>query len=380
MKSVAIIAEYNPFHNGHRYHAREAKARADADVSIAIISGQFVLRGEPAIYNKFIRTQMALSEVDLVVELPTYAALSGGEFFATAGVQLASYFDANALAFGAESNDLLSFQRLAQALNKGNYQQLFKEKLKQGKSYPRILNELFPNETLLNYPNNILGLSYIRAIEHLKTPIDPIVIERHTSQHHEQTIQNRNFASGSSIRSSLTSGETTWQDVVPASLHHLYETPKIDKDACSPYIQHSILTHSTDALKQIYTMSEGLEYRIKRLCRGGQTFEAMVQALKTKRYTYTHLQRVLMNILLNLTQDEVQSSSVTAARVLGMTPQGQKYLKYLKASYPERQYVTNINQTNRMHFSTEIRATQIYNLISGDQANDFNTPVIRVER
>ena len=116
MKCAALITEYNPFHNGHAYHVEQARQIANADVTAAIMSGQFVMRGQPAIYNKFLRTQMALSSCDLVVELPTFAALSAGEYFAEMGVKVADYLNCDALVFGSESGSIKDFEHIALSL------------------------------------------------------------------------------------------------------------------------------------------------------------------------------------------------------------------------------------------------------------------------
>ncbi|MFQ3906378.1 nucleotidyltransferase family protein, partial [Staphylococcus sp. Mo2-7] len=136
MKSVALVTEYNPFHNGHLYHAQKSKSITEAEVSVAIMSGNFVMRGQPAIYNKFTRTQMALTAVDLVIELPAYSAISAGQYFAETAVQVADYLNINHLSFGSESGDINAFLSLAQEMNKVEDSPQFSEKSKEGKSYP----------------------------------------------------------------------------------------------------------------------------------------------------------------------------------------------------------------------------------------------------
>ena len=130
-------------------------------------------------------------------------------------------------------------------------------------------------------------------------------------------------------------------------------------------------------LKQIHLMSEGLEHRLVHLINEATSFEHLMKLIKSKRYTYTHIQRLLMNILLNFKQQD-KPSTIEAVRVLGMTQKGQQYLKYLKNTFPERNYITQVNKQNAHYFTNEIHATQIYNFLSNNTATDFNTPVIRV--
>ncbi|WP_251516179.1 MULTISPECIES: nucleotidyltransferase [Staphylococcus] len=377
MKSVALITEYNPFHNGHLYHAKKAKSMTDADVSIAIMSGQFVMRGEPAIFNKFIRTNMALQAVDLVVELPALASLSAGPYFATSGVKIADYLEANHLVFGSESGDIDAFKSLSTELSHIEQSTEFLKKSKEGKSYPRIIDELMPDTTLLSSPNNILGLSYVKAINNEESEMKPWTIKRVHSDHHNSTIANNTFASGTAIRKSIFDGNELWQHVTPFPHTLINSAPPITSEDTFNFLKYAILTHSVNELKQIYTMSEGFEYRLKGYIKKANSFGELVNMLKTKRYTHTHIQRLLMNVLLN-NQKNDYLEVIPAVRILGMNATGQAYLKYLKQSFPERNFITQVNQKNNHFFKNEIHATEIYNLLSPQlEQTDFNTPVIR---
>ncbi|GEP85410.1 Putative cytosolic protein [Staphylococcus piscifermentans] len=378
MKCAALITEYNPFHNGHVYHAEQARQIADADVTIAIMSGQFVMRGEPAIYNKFLRTQMALSTCDLVVELPAYAALSAGEYFAQTGVEVADYMNADALVFGSESGSIQAFEELALQINHIEEHPEFQLKLREGKSYPRIINELLEEPALLQTPNNILGLSYVQAILKSAPTIQPFSIPRHKTEHHNQVINDQHFASGTAIRHALNTNDKMWEKVVPENIRSLYVEPHLSMNQLFPFLKYKIISTDPAELHEIHTISEGFEHRIKAHIINTDTFEQLMSQLKTKRYTYTRIQRMLMNILLNFKQQN-KPRTLEAVRILGMNETGQRYLKQLKQQFPERRYITNVNKTNALYFQPEIKATEIYNLISGQTQTDFNTPVIRVK-
>ncbi|MCU5745693.1 nucleotidyltransferase [Staphylococcus sp. SQ8-PEA] len=377
MKSVAIIAEYNPFHNGHQYQATTAKSLAHADVTIAIMSGQFVMRGEPAIYNKFHRTLMALSEVDLVAEMPIHATLSGGEYFANTGVQIARYLDVNSLSFGAESDDITQFTTLAEQLNTSNYREQLISKVKEGKSYARGLAEIFPNEPLLSSPNNTLGLSYVRAILQQNAGIEPLPIRRLGNAHHDTQIHEKQFASGTAIRQALQDQNAEWRKVVPYRIQDLYTEPSFNLDDIFPYLKYVIIARDKNDLKHIYGMTEGIESRLKTYIGQAHSYEEFIQLIKTKRYTRTHLQRLLMNVLLNIKTCDVTHDDVTGVRILGMTEHGRRYLKHLQTLYPERNFVTNVTKKSAPLFKNEIKATTIFNFFSGNDQTDFNTPVIR---
>ena len=168
-----------------------------------------------------------------------------------------------------------------------------------------------------------------------------------------------------------------WKDVVPSEIHKHYERPHISIEDTFNYLKYAILSQDATSLAQIYTMSEGIENRILQTIEQATSFEHLMTLLKTKRYTYTHIQRLLMNILLNFKKYD-EPASINAVRILGMSERGQQYLKQIKKSFPERNFVTQVNKQNANLFTNEIHATKIYNLISGQTANDFNTPVIRI--
>ncbi|MFQ3904533.1 nucleotidyltransferase family protein, partial [Staphylococcus sp. Mo2-7] len=241
----------------------------------------------------------------------------------------------------------------------------------------RIISELISDHSLLSSPNNTLGISYVRAIQKWAPCIQPWTIPREQSAHHDDLISNFAFASGTSIRKSIQTGDEQWKKVVPESTQALYGVPHVSIEDTFTYIKYAILSQDVQALEQIHLMSEGLEHRLIHLINEATSFEHLMKLIKTKRYTYTHIQRLLMNILLNFKQQD-KPSTIKAVRVLGMTQKGQQYLKYLKNAFPERNYITQVNKQNAHYFTNEIHATQIYNFLSNSTATDFNTPVIRV--
>lgn len=374
MKSVGLITEYNPFHSGHLYHAQQAKKLSNADITVALMSGHFVMRGEPAIYNKFLRTRMALTEVDLVVELPLIASISSADHFAEMGIKLANYLNIDAIAFGSENANMVDLTDAAENIITLKSNPKFKQLIKEGMSFPRILNELSNKNEILQSPNNLLGISYINAIQQYAPNIDPIAIQRQAVSHHDTHIHHNHFASATSIRQAIYSEDEAWEDVVPKQIIELYETPHLIKENLFKLIKYALISSSSNDLVQIYTMDEGLEHRLKKYILESNNLKQFMELIKTKRYTYTHLQRVLINVLLNIKKTDI-SKDIQAARILGMNHKGREYLKQLKTKFPNRQYITNINKSNKHLFGNEIKATQIYNLLSNQTQTDFDTPV-----
>ncbi|MCO4332764.1 nucleotidyltransferase [Staphylococcus hyicus] len=374
MKSVAFITEYNPFHNGHLYHVQQSKSISKADVTIAIMSGHFMMRGIPSMFSKFTRTKMALTGVDLVVELPLIGSLSSSDRFAEMGIKVADYLNVDALSFGSEIGDIEILKTMRDKMLLLESTSEFINQIKQGKSYPRIMRELL-NHSILDSPNNILGLSYLKQLALQQSRIEPLTIPRQYSDHHQNDIKHLSFASGTAIRQDIINQGTRWKSCVPTENHALFENAFTDTDTLFQLIKFATLQHDTNILATIHTMSEGFEHRLKREISVAHDYDTLMSRLKTKRYTYTHIQRILINVLLHYKYDDVKTS-IDAVRILGMTRQGQAFLKSLKQQYPEKQFVTNVNKNNAHYFKNEIKATEIYNLLAHQDETDFNTPVI----
>ncbi|ARJ51564.1 nucleotidyltransferase [Staphylococcus lutrae] len=373
MKSVAMITEYNPFHNGHLYHARQSKKLAQADVAIAIMSGQFMMRGMPAMFNKFHRAQMALQGVDLVVELPLVGTLSSSDIFAQMGVKVADYLQADTLSFGSESGEVAALKKATQRIIELEQSTTFQEAIKSGKSYARIVSETLQDD-LLTQPNNILAITYLKQRLYQQSTIEAITVPRRHTHHHDTTMRHHTFASGSAIRQSIVRGDHQWHAMVPTENIPLMSKPFLDQQRLFDFIKYATLQHHPSSLKQIYTMSEGFENRLYRAVTTSNDYATLMHKLKTKRYTYTHIQRILMNVLLHFQYTDADTD-VHAVRILAMNDTGQRYLKHLKTVAPERQLITNLTRENAIWFNHEIKATHIYNCLTGDQKTDFNTPV-----
>ncbi|MBA8763666.1 nucleotidyltransferase [Staphylococcus coagulans] len=373
MKSVAMITEYNPFHNGHLYHATQSQQEANADVTIAIMSGQFMMRGMPAIFNKFKRAQMATVACDIVVELPLLGSLSSSDIFAEMGIKVASYMQADVLSFGSESGDRIQLKQTAEQLLELEETDAFKREVKSGKSYARIAGEILHTDILAE-PNNVLAIAYIKNILRHNPKLQPMTISRAHTHHHDDQFQHDYLASGTAIRKSLCAKDDVWKMMVPKQNIQLMTQPYCDSERLFQLIKLSILQQSSASLKSIYTMSEGFENRLHKVITKVSNYDELMTALKTKRYTYTHIQRILMNLLLNFQYSDV-NKQLSGVRILAMSQKGQQYLKHLKSIAPEKQFITNVNRENAPLFKHEIKATEIYNLLTDETINDFNTPV-----
>ncbi|SEN63999.1 Predicted nucleotidyltransferase [Amphibacillus marinus] len=384
MKAVGIIVEYNPFHNGHLYHIEQARVKSNADIVIAIMSGQFLQRGEPAIVDKFTRAKMAIAHgADLVVELPTIYAIQHSDIFAYAAVYLLNCLQVDFIIFGSEAGLIEPFYKIAEieCEKKPTYQALVKASLKQGLSYPHanqlaLATLIGKTELDLKLPNNILGLSYLKAQQQINRTIKLETIKRKQASYHEASL-SQPIASATAIRNYLFS-DNPMLDVKDLSMpnesiallnnYREYAGLFHTWDDYFPLLKYRLLTDTLEQLSMINGMTEGLEYRLKKQINQSKNFNDFLSNVLTKRYTKARLQRLFLHVLLNLTTETVHfhvnnlyTGELNDIRLLAMTKAGQLYLNFLKP----RSEVTFIGQLKKNSSATmaiDANASAIYYL------------------
>ena len=373
LKILSLITEYNPLHNGHLYHIKKAKELVDPDVTIAIMSGNFTQRGELAVINKFDRAKEVIKHVDLVIELPLINAISYADDFAIGAIKMAMELGTTDICFGSESGDIVAFKEALKNEQQINQDEL-KELIKSGMSYPRAIKTLTDN-SLLTKPNNTLGISYMKAIETLGANITPHTIKRRGTGFHDTHDELQEFQSATGLRKLLKDkDQQTAEKYMPYRLaRKIIERGVVDNETMFETLKAILLRSTEDELKSIYMMTEGLENRLIEYIKQAESYAEFLTLIKTKRYTWTRLSRLLIYVLLNITEYDVSERELpTAVRVLAMNVTGQYYLSTLK----DKHIFTNINKKSRQYFKDEIKATEIYNTLTGTSMNDFNTPVI----
>lgn len=345
MKIAGIIVEYNPFHNGHCWHAAETRRLCDADAVVAVMSGQFVQRGEAACFDKWVRAEMAVANgVDLVLELPTAFALRSAQFFAAGGVRLfAALGKIEALCFGAENSDLNELQKTATAMQDAKTLESFKRNMKAGHSYAKSLGDALANDALtvlIKQPNNILGIEYLRALQQFAPAIRAVSIQRKASDYHEQTISGK-FASATAVRKSLLNSED-YLGAVPPLVASLMQKQIIA--GRGPVRQESFAElllfllrqkTGTDLKSFLFGSEDGLENRLKEAAKQAYDWESLLAAVATKRYTLGRLQRALLWVLLGVKSDFLAEADLRGpqyARILAFNEKGKAALKELRKS------------------------------------------------
>ncbi|PLT27690.1 nucleotidyltransferase [Peribacillus deserti] len=352
MKSLGIVVEYNPFHNGHAYHIQESLKATGADLVIAVMSGNFLQRGEPALVNKWARTKMALKAgVDIVFELPFPFAAQQADIFARGAIGILEAARCNFVCFGSEEGQIEPFLQVQSFMSQcqTEYNSSVKEFSKAGYSYPKASSLAFKKvaqdtELLdLSKPNNILGLQYVQAIKDSYS-IQPCTIQRIMADYHSTELGTHPIASATSIRKRLFEESLSIDSVknqVPSStvkelLHYLNQYEAFHNwELYWPLLQYKIISSSSSELAGIYEVEEGLQNRFKGAAESAASFKEFMESVKTKRYTWTRLQRVSLNILMNRSKDQMAAESREPAylRLLGATDKGRQYLHQQKKKF-----------------------------------------------
>lgn len=351
MKAVGLIVEYNPLHNGHLHHIEQARLKSNADVVIAVMSGNFLQRGEPAIVDKFTRAKMAVKQnVDLVFELPAVYAIQHSDIFAHAAIRILNELQVTNIIFGSEQGEMKPFNMIWEQFNHNQrqYQAELIDQLKQGNNYPQAnkaaIETICPNLPIdLHKPNNILGYSYLKAQKKINPKINLDTIKRIQTDYHQEQL-SQPITSATSIRYQLEKSltEYDYQDLsIPLTSYHLLQNYLNQSsifhkwELYFPLLKYRIISDSIEQLRMINGMTEGLEYRLKDKIIESKSFTAFIERVQTKRYTKTRLQRLFTHILLQLTKDQVteqldQIDQINELRLLAMTNKGQTYLNQLK--------------------------------------------------
>ncbi|MBO6233531.1 MAG: nucleotidyltransferase [Clostridia bacterium] len=388
---LGIVAEYNPFHNGHLYHLEKSKKDTGSDYSIAVISGNFTQRGSTSLVDKWEKTQMAISNgVDLVIELPTIYATSSAENFADGAIKiLDSLKIVDYVSFGAETPNLSALDHLAEILyyEPKEYKALLSIELGKGLSFPKArenalmmyLNDQKNIRSILNSPNNILAIEYLKSLKKHKSKINPYIIGRFESDYNSKSYTN-NIASSTAIRNMLKNNAyNVLPRLMPQSScailakniktgHAIPDISVFEKE-----IIYNLRKMTVNEIRELPDVSEGLEFAIKEASSSCNTIVEFLNIIKSKRYTSTRLQRILLYSLLGITKKDVEVSKKTTPyiRVLGFNQNGKYLLSEISKANPKLQIITSVkkfvdsNNKNRnldILFSKDIWATNVYTI------------------
>ena len=377
MKTIGIIAEYNPFHLGHLYQINKVKEMYPDSTIIAIISTNFTERGEISILNKWDKAKICLEcGIDLVIELPTLYAIQSADIFAFGALKILNSLHIDTLIFGTECDNIDNLIKLAHIqINNKEYDKLVQDYLDKGINYPTATSKALADlsNIKIDKPNDLLALSYIKEIIKNNYPITPISIKR-TNDYHGKEI-NSNIINASLIRKLLNENKDITKYVPSITLKYINNDITIDK--AYNYLLYNIINNNTH-LNEYLMVDEGIENRILKSINKSHNFNDLIMNIKTKRYTYNKINRMLIAILLNIKKED--NFKDTYIRILGFNTTGKNYLNKIKKNINIPIY-TNYKPNLSNTFDIEYRSTFIYSLITNNlsliEKEYKNKPIIK---
>ena len=385
---LGIVSEYNPFHNGHIHHLQVSKQLTKTDFTVAVMSGNFVQRGDTALVDKWTRAEMALkSGIDLVIELPTVYALSSAENFADGAVKILNSLGVvDFISFGSEVGEITPLLEVANVLYKEpkEFSSLITTQLRSGLSYPKAreiaLSQFFGSSqkysSIVSNPNNILGVEYLKSLKKHRSHIRPLTVRRDYADYNSKQEKN-GIASATAIRTMIKNGKNIHR-VIPYESYELIEKC-IEEGKIVPSLavfeKEIIYTLRKMTLSEIASLpdvSEGLENKIKFAANNFNTLEELISNIKSKRYTQSRIQRILLYALLNISQKDINQSkrATPYIRVLGFNKHGKRIISAIAAANPKLKIIVSVKkfmeESNdnilRNMISKDILATNIYTL------------------
>ena len=350
-KVVGIIAEYNPFHNGHSYHIQNTKAQTGADFVVAVMTGNFTQRGNTSVINKWEKAKMALNgDADLVIELPTIYSISSAENFASGAVKILNELGiVDTISFGMEANDVSTLNNIANVLvnESPEYKTILEHELGKGNSFPKArenalmmyLNDIKRYANVVKGSNNILAIEYLKALKKQKSSIVPFGVKREKVYYNSTKIIDE-YASATGIRNLLLHNQLEEvRKVMPSKsysilLNNLRQgTYVLDIIAYNDEIIYKLRSMTVKQIANLPDVSEGLEYLIKDVSNKTNNLIELINGIKSKRYTQTRIQRILLYALLGITKKDMEMSKKITPyiRVLGCSEKGKILLSQINS-------------------------------------------------
>lgn len=389
-KVLGIVAEYNPFHNGHLYHLEKSKKDTGSNYTVAIMSGNFTQRGSTSLMDKWSKAQAALSNgIDLVLELPVLYATSSAENFAEGAIKILDSLNVvDYISFGAETADIEILDKCADVLYQEpkQYKTLLSHELSKGISFPKArenalmlyLNDIRKFANVLSSPNNVLAIEYLKALKKLKSNLTPYSIPRYEVGYHDVNY-TENTASSTAIRNMIkNNGFNALANLMPApSYSILMQNIKAghivpDISVFEKEIIYTLRKMKTSEIANLPDVSEGLEFAIKNAANSCNTFTEFMNIIKSKRYTNTRLQRILIYALLGITKKDIAMSKKVQpyVRVLGLNKRGKFLISEIVKANPKLDIITSVkrftednsNKSLQIMLDKDIWATNVFTI------------------
>lgn len=365
MKAIGIIAEYNPFHNGHLYHINKIKEKYPDYTLVLVMSGNFTERGEVSIIDKFKKSRIALlAGIDLVVELPFPFATQSADYFSYGAITILEKLKVEKVIFGSESDNIKDLETIVDAqLENEDFDKLVNIYSKFGNNYPTSLSLALKDLTgkTIATPNDLLGISYIKTIKKNNYKIKAETIKR-TNNYHEKDLSDE-ISSATSIRQALKENIDITNQVPEFVIPYLNNL-HFDDDYFK-YLKYKIIT--CDNLNIYQTVTEGIDNLIKKEIYTCNSIDELIDKVKSKRYTHNKIKRMLLHILVGFTKEDANNmNEITYIRLLGFSKEGRKYLNSIKKEI-DIPIISKINRNKDKMLEFEINTTSIYALTEKNQ-------------
>ena len=364
METIGIIAEYNPFHNGHLYHLNTIKEMYPDSTIVLVMNGNFTERGDVSIINKWKKTKIAINlGIDLVIELPYPFATQSADHFAYGAVTLLEKLNVDKLVFGSESNNIEDLKLIAKTqIENDEFEKIVKIYSKMGKNYPTALSCALEDLTgkKIETPNDLLGISYIKAILENNYKIKPETIKR-TNDYHSTELDNE-ISSATSIREALKNNQNIDNQVPKETKNELNNLHFIDD--YFNILKYKIITEKDLSIYQ--TVDEGIDNLLKKEISNCNSYDELIKKIKSKRYTYNKISRMLIHILCNFTKEKREKfNDIKYIRILGLNKNGRDYLNTIKKE-TNIPIISKITREKDEMLEFEIETTKIYDIIHNE--------------
>ena len=395
MRIAAVICEYNPFHNGHKFHIEETRKMTKADTVVAVMSGNFVQRGEPAFFDKFTRTRAALENgVDVVIELPVHYSVATAEKFSFGSIKtLKACGVVSHIAFGSECGNIDLLKKAAAAMNNDEVRLALKDNLKKGVTFAaarqNAVKSVYENEPEISEifanSNDILATEYLDAMSRLSADFSPICIKRNGVMHDDDKTSGK-ISSASNLRRMIVNGED-FSSYLPSNEIYFDKLSSGGAPASLNNAARAVMMKlrgmCIDDFASLPDISEGLQNRIYNACQTACEFDGLYDMIKTKRYTHARIRRIILSALLDLSDEPYEPQYI---RILGFTEKGQDVLKMMKqkACFP---IVTSyssakaISKSAAAQFEAAAKNTDFYNLLTPEIrpcGDEFRQAVVKI--
>ncbi len=359
MKSIGIIAEYNPFHNGHYNHIKKIKEKYKDYTIICVMSGNFTQRGEVSVIDKWKKTEIAKQAgIDLIIELPFLFATQSADFFSYGALTILEKLKVEKLIFGSESNKIEDLKFIAKTqLENEDFDHLVQIYSKFGENYPTALSKALLDLTgkKITTPNDLLGISYMKTILQNHYKIEAETIPRENN-FHSKTINT--ISSATAIREALKNHQNIKKSI-PNFVYPYLEDDLHFQEDYFPFLKYKILT--TDHLENYHLVEEGIEKKLKKEIKQSSSYEEFMMRIKSKRYTYNRICRMLLYILCDIKKEDVKDMNISYIRILGFNKKGQNYLNEIKKEI-DLPILSKMTKNKDPMLALELKTTDIYAL------------------